>query len=512
MEAQPLRSPEQCGKEAMKLRWNGCWIRVCWAFMILGVLSVPETAKAEVPLFTMGKEASVSAAGEITARNTYENWFEPATPNVKNDYNYFFTRTRLSLAFRSPYLGAFVQAQDVHMWNLPEHSIAPSPQGALGFGATYYSHARSDMDHSLIVRQAYLDFPRLFFKGFSARVGRFDYADGQEVVYKKNPKVTWLKNARLSDRMLGAFDWSAFNRSFDGLQTAYDTKGLNLYVSVTHPTQGGYENNAQKTISSINLGNITATIKYGEWLKNTEARVFYYYYNDHRNMATVLGQSGLKDGPIKINTFGTHVLHTETIQSGVFDMLFWGALQDGKWGAVDHRAWAAAIEGGFQFSKVPSKPWIRGGYFASSGDSNPTDKTHGTFYQMLPTARKYAFFPLYNLMNNQDLFLQAIVKPREPFTIRTDLHSISLQNSHDLWYMGAGPTQSSGTIFGYVGRPSNNAKGLATILDISPSYTFSRYFSANIYYGHAFGRDVIKRIYSKSSNGDLFYVELKTQF
>lgn len=480
--------------------------------MALSLLSTTGTANAEIKLFTLGKDTGISASGEITARNTYENWFEPALETVDSNYDYFFTRSRLAIALRNPYIGAFVQAQHVYMWNLPENSIAPAPQGALGFGATYYAHARSDTDHSLIIRQAYLDFPRLFIKGLSARIGRFDYADGQEVTYKKNAKVTWLKNARLSDRMIGAFDWSAYNRSFDGVQAAYDHKAFNLYTSVTHPTQGGYENEAQKTISSIDLGNITATIKYGELLKNTEVRAFYYYYNDHRNISSILGESGLRDGNIRINTFGTHWLHTENTKAGVVDLLFWGAFQDGEWGAVDHGAWTAAIEGGFQFTNIPSKPWIRGGYFISSGDSDPTDGKHGTFYQMLPTARKYALFPFYNLMNNQDLFIQAIVKPKEAFTIRADLHSVSLQNKNDLWYMGAGPTQGSGTIFGYVGRPGNNHKGLATVLDISPSYTLNKYLSANLYYGHAFGGDVIKSIYHNSSNGDLFYVEMKAQF
>jgi hypothetical protein len=104
------------------------------------------------------------------------------------------------------------------------------------------------------------------------------------------------------------------------------------------------------------------------------------------------------------------------------------------------------------------------------------------------------------------------VKPKEALTIRSDLHSVSLHNKHDLWYMGAGPTQGSGAIFGYVGRPSNNHAGLATILDFSPSYTFNKNLSANLYYGHAFGRDIIKSIYQNSSNADLFYMEMKAQF
>ena len=475
------------------------------------ILCSSGAAKAEVELFKLGKDAKVSVAGEILARDSGESWFQSEPPQADNSYNYFFTRSRLSLALRHPYVGAFVQAQDVHMWGIPEKSIAPAPLGPLGIGPIYYMHNLSDSPHSLIIRQAYLDFPRLFAKGLSARIGRFDYADGQEVVYK-NPKVTWLKNTRLSDRMIGAFDWSAFNRSFDGGQVVYDGKGFNLHSIAVHPTQGGYENSANKTISAIDVVTLTGTLKYGEWVKNTEGRLFYYYYNDSRNITNTPGPSGLEEGNIRINTFGTHWLHTEPIQSGTFDMLFWGAIQEGEWGSLDHKAWAAAVEGGFQFSKTPWKPWVRGGYFVSSGDSDPNDGEHGTFYQMLPTARKYALFPFYNLMNNEDLFIQAILKPKEALTIRADLHTLNLHEKNDLWYMGAGPTQAAGSIFGYLGRTSNGHDDLATVFEIAPSYTFSKYMSANLYYGHAFGSDVIRSIYSGDSGGDFFSIEFKAQF
>ena len=486
--------------------------RPAYALLLsLIVLSVSESAMAEIDLFKMGKDVKVTMAGEIVARDSYESWFSPSSSQADPSYNYFFTRSRLSLALRHPYFGAFVQAQDVHMWNLPENSIAPAPLGPLGIGAIYNLHSGSSSSNSLIIRQAYLDFPRIFAKGLSARIGRFDYADGQEVSYK-NPKVSWLKNVRLSDRLIGPFDWSSFNRSFDGAQVAYDGASFNLNSVVVHPTQGGLESDAHKTISAIDLVTLTGTIKYGEWLKNTEGRLFYYYYNDSRNISSTPGPSGLEEGNIRINTYGTHWLHTEAVKSGIFDMLFWGAIQDGEWGALDHRAWAMAAEGGFQFTKFPWKPWIRGGYFMSSGDSDPNDGKHGTFYQLLPTARKYALFPFYNMMNSEDLFIQTILKPREAITIRADLHSINLHEKNDLWYMGAGPTRKAGAIFGYIGRPSNGEDDLATVLEIAPSYSFSKYLSANLYYGHAFGKDVVKRIYGSDSGGDFFSIEVKAQF
>jgi len=80
----------------------------------------------------------------------------------------FFTRTRLAIALRI-HTSVLLFRRSVHMWNLPEKSIAPAPQGAMGTGATYLLACQGrDTDHSLIIRQAYLDFPRVVFKGLSA--------------------------------------------------------------------------------------------------------------------------------------------------------------------------------------------------------------------------------------------------------------------------------------------------------------------------------------------------------
>ena len=78
--------------------------------------------------------------------------------------------------------------------------------------------------------------------------------------------------------------------------------------------------------------------------------------------------------------------------------------------------------------------------------------------------------------------------------------------------MGAGPTQNAGNIFGYIGRPSGRMKDLGTVLEIVASYNFNQYVSANMYYGHAYGQEVIKNIYDDDSGGDFFSIEMKAQF
>jgi hypothetical protein len=329
-------------------------------------------AQAEIGIFKPSAGTSISAEGEVVFRSAYWNWFRSSDSVAENDYNYFFTRSRLGISMKNPYVSAYAQVQDTAMWNLPENSLAPAPQGPLGIGAIYDLHMRERSAHTLALRQAYLDFPKLFTDGLSARIGRFDYMDGKEVMYK-DPKVNWLKNIRLSERLIGPFGWSSYNRSFDGFQVAYDQPGFQLHTVVSRPTQGGFEKDFQRSMSGIDLVTATGTVKYNKWIPKTEGRVFYYYYDDSRAITATPGQSGLNEGDIRIHTFGTHWLRIEKTPSGVFDMLFWGALQKGDWGSVDHSAWAAAFEGGYQFTTVALKPWIRGGYFASSGDSENTE-------------------------------------------------------------------------------------------------------------------------------------------
>ncbi len=122
---------------------------------------------------------------------------------------------------------------------------------------------------------------------------------------------------------------------------------------------------------------------------------------------------------------------------------------------MGHSANAAAVEGGYQLTKAPTAPWLRGGWFRSSGDNNATDGTHNTFFQILPTPRVYARLPFYNLMNSTDEFVQLMDKPAKRLALRADLHWLQLTSAHDLWYLGGGAYDNK--VFGYVGRPANGA-------------------------------------------------------
>jgi hypothetical protein len=189
----------------------------------------------------------------------------------------------------------------------------------------------------------------------------------------------------------------------------------------------------------------------------------------------------------------------------------WGAVQNGSWGALAHRAGAFAIEAGWQpagFDRLA--PWLRGGYDYASGDHDPADHTHGTFFQVLPTPRVYARFPFYNMMNTADAFGELLMRPSGRLSFRTDLHAVRLADRHDSWYSGGGAFQP--TTFGYTGRPSNNETGLATLYDASGDYRVNARLSIGLYYGHAWGKDVTEAIYSNGSGAHFGYGELLLRF
>jgi len=142
-----------------------------------------------------------------------------------------------------------------------------------------------------------------------------------------------------------------------------------------------------------------------------------------------------------------------------------------------------AVEGGYQWSALAWRPLIRIGAFQGSGDEDPADERYETFFELLPTVRKYSLTASYNLMNSIDLFAQFSLRPRAPLTLGIDLHRVGLTEPNDRWYFGAGATQERGTIFGYGARVSHGSTNLGTVIQGSGRYDFGAHWSVNGFLG-----------------------------
>jgi len=214
---------------------------------------------------------------------------------------------------------------------------------------------------------------------------------------------------------------------------------------------------------------------------------------------------------VRIPSLGGHYIHTVESSAGPFDLLLWGVAQAGRWGVQSHRAFAGQIEGGWQPQIAPKlRPWIRGGYLHSSGDKDPNDARHGTFFQVLPTPRPYARFPFFNMMNSEDAFAEVVLRPSKRVTVRSDFHSLRLASANDLWYAGGGAFQP--WTFGYTGRALGGQRSLGKLIDGSVDYNVNAHVSVSLYSGFLVGGKVMESIYPKGKNSSFGYVEMTYKF
>ena len=478
-----------------------------------------------VALFTGGLSATaqgpaagpdpdaITVSGSLRSRLESSDWFGD---DRNGAYSFAGSLLRLALAQSRPRADWQVELAIPILVGLPDHASAPGAQGALGLGATYFA-ANDGRDNvsSIFAKQAFLRVRRLGgVEGQSLKIGRMEFVDGAEVV-PRDATLATLKRDRIAHRLLGTFGFSHVGRSLDGAQYGLDRRGVNVTALAARPTQGVFQVEG--------WGELNVTVMYGAMTGQTsgraqmgEWRLFGLRYADDRKGAVKtdnrpLDVRRLETDPIATGTFGGHSLHAAKTAAGTIDLLAWGAFQNGSWGVLDHRAGAFSTEAGWQPSVWPAmRPWFRGGVGYGSGDSDPADTVHGTFFQILPTPRVYARFPFFNMMNLRDAFGEVRLRSSRALTLRGDIHALRLVRTRDLWYQGGGAFQPS--TFGYAGRPSNGHSDLATLYDVSGDIAVNPQVSIGAYGSYASGKMVTQSIYD-GARGALFgYVELLLRF
>ncbi|OFV99879.1 MAG: hypothetical protein A3H28_06930 [Acidobacteria bacterium RIFCSPLOWO2_02_FULL_61_28] len=458
------------------------------------------------------KIGPVTLTGNFRTRVETWDWFKDGT--AENAYAFSGSLLRLSFGQQTRNFDWQAELAAPILLGLPDNAVAPGAQGQLGLGASYFvSNDRSRNAAMVFFRQGYLRLKGLGGnEAHSLRLGRFEFLDGAETT-PKDATLAALKRDRIAHRLIGNFAFTHVWRSLDGAQYVYNKPNTNFTLLAARPTRGVFQVDGWGELD-IGLFSVALTRPVVGKKSSGEWRLFAIQYHDWRSVLKTDNRSLLARrgdmGNIRITTAGGNYLHVFDSGAGKFDVLFWGALQTGTWGALDHRAGAVAVEGGYQPSIQALKPWIRAGYSYGSGDGNPNDDSHNTFFQILPTPRIYARFPFYNMMNNQDLFGELILRPHAKVTLRTDVHSLRLGNRNDLWYQGGGAFQP--WTFGYVGRPSGGNRGLATLFDLSADIQVNAHSSVGMYFAQAQGKAVTSSTYPNGKHARFGYVEFAYRF
>jgi hypothetical protein len=450
--------------------------------------------------------------GTVSNMTRVESWsyFEPRIDSLAltqgpiGEPEYAFIGDRAEL-------GVFVQGSRfdlagtfnyVRLENLPTDAIGP---GGFGSGAFYFAATGVRYSYQLYLGELAVRI-KSRDRNRSLTLGRMPFSSGTPVrlrpAQESTPgfggsrarSVERLARERLQSRLIGNFEWSYYQRRFDGARFDLDRGRWQYTAAAFVPTQGGFEESTNLSMPKVQVAVGSAT----RMDERSESQGFAYLYRDRRR-----GRFAVVDNTVSIDqrvnilvatAGGSHARVVPT-RSGELDAVAWGAVQVGEWYGAPHRAASAAIEAGHRWARAPLRPWLRAGYLWSSGDEDPRDGRHGTFFQMLPSSRKYALSSVYAQMNLRDAFLQAWIEPRR-FSSRIEVHRVSLASGRDLWYQGSGATVSRDRFFGFSGRAAGGETSLGTVLEGTVDVPIRKYWSVNGYAGTMWGGGVVSRTFT----------------
>ncbi len=442
----------------------------------------------------------------LRERGNATQWFG-AVPHPET-YGHGDSLLRVSINQRVERLDWQLEMSNSSELELPTDAVSPvAAQGQLGLGGTYYaSNANNGFPAAVSFKTG---FARFHFQDNRTlfRIGRFEFLDGAETT-PKDQALLWLQNNRIAQRLIGNFGFSNGQRSLDGVDFKTGGKNWDVTMMAARDVQGNFKMNANEELNmdAQYLAYTRYTAK-----QHVLFRAYALGYHDGRTYVTKSDNRpaavrALDHKNIRLGTFGGSMIAVVPAGSQTLDFLVWGNGQTGRWGLLSDKAGAVAVEGGLKLNTVASKPWLRGGFFRSTGDNDPNDGTHNTWVPVMTTPRNYARYPFFNMMNSKDQFVQLIDKPATRLDLRTDLHFLQLTASKDLWYQGGGGFDNK--VFGFTGRPSNGHSSFASLYDISADYAVTRNVTMTAYYARAFGKTVIAAIYPNERNSNYGYIEL----
>ena len=439
------------------------------------------------------------------ARGIGWEWYQ--APPYDNSYGYGESLLRFGLSQNLAHWDWKIEITQPTILDAPDYSVSPiTAQGQLGLGASYYvANGNNQWPVAAFLKQAYARYDAADDKNF--RIGRIEWFEGLETK-PKNATIAWLQPNRVAQRLIGNFGFTNAQRSFDGVDAHYGEGSWDVTTMFGRADQGVFNMNGNPEID-VDIQYLAYTKS--DWHDRFLWRVFAIGYHDGRTGITKTDNRPLPvrmtdHKNIRLGTYGGDFMTVIPAGHGQVDFVGWGALQDGRWGLQQSRGGAVTVEGGYQLLHVASTPWIRGGWWRGSGDNNPNDNVHGTFVELLPTPRVYARTPIYNLMNLTDDFIQVVDRPAKKWELRSDLHWLQLTSAKDLWYQGGGAYDNK--VFGFTGRPSNGHSSFNNFVDISSDWQATSHLDVNLYYGHAWGKTVVKSIYPAGQTAQLGYLEL----
>lgn len=413
--------------------------------------------------------------------------------NAPTDDWFLLQRLRVGALIKpDTWIKAYVQGQDTREFE-SERKNVPFVAGSEG-------------DDPFDLRQAYLElgdpakFPLL------AKVGR------QELIYG-------------DERLIGAFDWNNFSRTFDAVKLRYEQADKKLWVDafashvVTIRGYGPGENRGW-TFNDANWQDTFAGV-YGSttWVPKQTTDLYFLYRHKKDNDPVYIDSFGTRarayDIRQEVYTAGARIKSLPGTLAG-FDYEAEGAYQFGRdqgriapdypnaaGAMLDHQAFAFEARGGYTFEDLSWKPRIGLEYSVASGDTDPTDDKDESFMNLFPTNHKfYGYMDLFAWKNIHNPVVSLKFVPDPKVTVQVDGHAFWLYTNEDAWYRA----NAVATV-----RPLNRDGDpfVGTEVDLTVGYTPVKYLRFLAGYSHFFAGDYMG---PAADDADFAYLQMSLVF
>jgi hypothetical protein len=415
------------------------------------------------------------------------------------DDSFVLQRLRLGVSVKPlDWVKIYAQGQDTREWG------SKRPDVPFAFG--------SEGHDPLDLRQAYVEIADPKQCPFSLKIGRQELSYGDE-------------------RLVGAFDWNNFSRTFDAVKLRWaDTKrqwSVDLFAGHVVPvTEIGPASNNHLHFNECDWSDTLAGLYASTTVLAPQTTDFYVLYrNKQDSNPTYTGISGsltnraiAYDIEQEIWTLGVRVKSLPG-KIGGFDYEAEAALQLGAVAGattLDHEAFAVHLAGGYTWKKLGWKPRLGLEYNVASGDTDPTDGQSESFMNLFPTNHKFYgymdFFAWKNIHNAAlSLKFTPYQDPKLAFrnvTVQLDGHAFWLYTNDDAWYRANAVTRV---------RPITPGANpfVGTELDLTVGFTPYKWLKLQGGYSHFFAGDYVRQTASGANgrdDADFGYVQATLTF
>jgi hypothetical protein len=344
-------------------------------------------------------------------------------------------------------------------------------------------------DDPFDLRQGYVEVGDATKFPLIAKVGR------QELIYG-------------DERLIGAFDWNNFSRTFDTVKVRYEDPKFWVDGFASHVVtirDFGPDENRGWTFNDGNWKDTLAGVYGSTTLVPNQTTDLYFLYRNKKDNRPVyedaLGNRAIAyDIKQEVYTVGARVKSLAGRLNG-FDYEFEGAYQFGRaagrigsdypnpaGAALDHSAFALEGRAGYTFEDVAWKPRLGLEYSLASGDTDPNDDKDESFLNLFPTNHKfYGYMDMFAWKNIHNPSVSLKFAPGPKVTVQLDGHAFWLYANEDAWYRANAVAQV---------RPVNAAARdadtfVGTEVDLTVGYAPTKWLRFLAGYSHFFAGEYL---------------------